>query len=109
MGSAFRLPLVVEARAVVVLDRLEDQGIRVLATAADGEMRLDEADLTAPVALVVGSEGSGLPEDIAGRAAARLRIPLADPVESLNVGVAAGLLLFEAARQRGFGPGGGAR
>ena len=40
--------------------------------------------------------------EIAGRAVARLRIPLAPPVESLNVGVAAGLVLFEAARQRGF-------
>ena len=61
-----------------------------------------------PVALVVGSEGSGLAEAVLRRAAARLRIPLAPPVESLNVGVAAGLVLFEAARQRGFAPSRGA-
>jgi TrmH family RNA methyltransferase len=102
MGSAFRLPLAGGPRAKPLLDRLEGRGIRILATAADGETRYDEADLAAPVAFVFGTEGAGLPEEVAGRAAARLRIPLASPVESLNVGVAAGLVLFEAARQRGF-------
>jgi tRNA G18 (ribose-2'-O)-methylase SpoU len=43
---------------------------------------------------------------VRARATARLRVPLAGPVESLNVGVAAALVLFEAARQRGFPPGG---
>jgi TrmH family RNA methyltransferase len=103
MGSAFRLPLAEGGgRAEPMLDRLEKRGVRVLATGARGETRYDEADLAAPVALLFGSEGSGLGEEIAGRAVARLRIPLAPPVESLNVGVAAGLVLFEAARQRGF-------
>jgi len=104
MGSAFRLPLVVQPEAEAILDRLEEHAVRVLATAADGETRYDETDLSAPVALVFGSEGSGLPEEIVRRATVRLRIPLASPVESLNVGVAAGLVLFEAARQRGFAP-----
>ena len=103
MGSAFRLPLAEGGgRAEPMLDRLEKRGVRVFATGARGETRYDEADLAAPVALLFGSEGSGLGEEIAGRAVARLRIPLAPPVESLNVGVAAGLVLFEAARQRGF-------
>jgi TrmH family RNA methyltransferase len=102
MGSAFRLPLALGGRAEPMLDRLERRGVRVLATGAHGEIRYDEANLAAPVALLFGSEGSGLGEELAGRAAARLRIPLAPPVESLNVGVAAGLVLFEAARQRGF-------
>lgn len=102
MGSAFRLPHVRGLPAPAVLDRLEARGVRVLATAADGQTRYDETDLTSPVALVVGGEGRGLPEAIARRAAARLRIPMAPGVESLNVGVAAGLVLFEAARQRRF-------
>jgi tRNA G18 (ribose-2'-O)-methylase SpoU len=79
--------------------------VSVFATGAHGETRYDEADLVRPAALVFGAEGAGLDEEIAGRAAARLRVPLATPVESLNVGVAAGLLLFEAARQRGFSAG----
>jgi TrmH family RNA methyltransferase len=105
MGSAFRLPLVSGDRGAV-LDRLEKRGVRILATSARGDRRYDDCDLKAPVALVFGSEGSGLVEEVAERASARLRIPLAPPVDSLNVGVAAGLVLFEAARQRGFAAGG---
>jgi RNA methyltransferase, TrmH family len=102
MGSAFRLPHLRRLSATAVFDRLEARGVTVLATAADGETRYDEADLASPVALVLGAEGAGLPEALARRASARLRIPMAPSVESLNVGVAAGLVLFEAARQRGF-------
>jgi TrmH family RNA methyltransferase len=99
MGSAFRLPHV-RGEAMAILDRLEARGIVILAASADGERRHDEVDLTRPVALLFGSEGSGLPDALARRASGRVRIPLAPPVESLNVGVAAGILLFEAARQR---------
>ncbi len=102
MGSAFRLPLLRGVTIEAALDALEARGVAVLATAADGERRYDEADLRGPVALVVGSEGRGLPPAVRERASCRLRVPLAGPVESLNVGVAAALVLFEAARQRGF-------
>jgi TrmH family RNA methyltransferase len=107
MGSAFRLPLLRFPTIEQALSALEARGVFVLATARDGERRYDEADLRGPVALVVGNEGAGLPEAVCARATARLRIPLAGPVESLNVGVAAALVLFEAARQRGFPPGTG--
>jgi len=102
MGSAFRVPHLRGVSIERALDGLDARGIPVLATAADGERRYDEADLRGPVALVVGSEGAGLPADVRERASARLRVPLAGQVESLNVGVAAALVLFEAARQRGF-------
>jgi TrmH family RNA methyltransferase len=102
MGSAFRLPHVRGLSTPVVLDRLEERAVPALATTTDGETRYDDADLAAPAALIFGTEGAGLADDIVRRAAARLRVPLAADVESLNVGVAAGLLLFEAARQRGF-------
>jgi TrmH family RNA methyltransferase len=100
MGSAFRLPHVTGIAISLALETLAERGIRVLATASDGERRYDQADLKGPVAIVVGREGSGLAPGVQRRAAARLRIPLAPPVESLNVGVAAALVLFEAARQR---------
>jgi TrmH family RNA methyltransferase len=109
MGSAFRVPQVRGLSPGEVLDRLENRGVPALAATADGEMRYDEADLAAPVAFVLGAEGAGLPPEVARRAAARLRVPLPSSVESLNVGVAAGLLLFEAARQRGFPVGRGGR
>lgn len=102
MGSAFRLPHVAGIPTHRALDELAARGIAVLATAGDGERRYDEAALVGPVAIVVGREGSGLPAEVRARADAVLRIPLASPVESLNVGVAGALVLFEAARQRGF-------
>jgi RNA methyltransferase, TrmH family len=102
MGSAFRLPLLRGLTIGHALDSLEARGVVVLATAKDGERRYDEADLRGPTALVVGNEGAGLPAAVCARATSRLRVPLAAPVESLNVGVAAALVLFEAARQRGF-------
>jgi TrmH family RNA methyltransferase len=102
MGSAFRLPHVRGLSAPAVLDRLAERAVPALATSTDGETRYDDVDLAAPAALIFGTEGAGLADDIVRRAAARLRVPLVEEVESLNVGVAAGLLLFEAARQRGF-------
>jgi TrmH family RNA methyltransferase len=102
MGSAFRVPHLRGIPIDQALDLLEARRIPVLATTAQGERRYDEADLRGPVAIVVGAEGAGLPATVLERAAARLRIPLRNPVESLNVGVAAALVLFEAARQRGF-------
>ena len=105
MGSVFRLPHLRGLGIEPALDLLQARGVTVLATAADGERRYDEADLRGPVALVVGSEGAGLPESVRARATARLRVPLSGPVESLNVGVAVALVLYEAARQRGFAGG----
>jgi TrmH family RNA methyltransferase len=109
MGAAFRLPLVRGVAVGALLDRLEERGVRLLATASSGEIRYDEADLTGPVALAFGSEGSGLAAEVTRRASARLRVPVTPPVESLNVGVAGGLVLFEAARQRGFAAASGER
>jgi TrmH family RNA methyltransferase len=99
MGSAFRLPHVRGREALDALCRLRARGVTALAAAAQAEMPYQAADLRRPVALVVGNEGSGLPAAVV-RECIPLTIPMAAPVESLNVGVAAGVLLFEAARQR---------
>ena len=56
--------------------------------------------MAAPLALFLGSEGAGLPEEVQAALDQRVAVPLAPTVESLNVAVAAGVLLFEAARQR---------
>ena len=106
MGSAFRLPHRAGRSADEALDAVQERGLVVFATSADGDRRYDEADLRGPAAIVVGSEAAGVSPVVRARAAARLRVPLAAPVESLNVGVAAALVLFEAARQRGFPPAG---
>jgi TrmH family RNA methyltransferase len=100
MGSAFRLPHLRRVGARDVLERLAGRGLATIAATSSGEKRYDEVDLTRPVALVVGSEGAGLDEELLGAVSARVAIPMAGGVESLNVAVAAGILLFEAARQR---------
>jgi TrmH family RNA methyltransferase len=99
MGSAFRLPHVRRLPLEEVLRRLAARGLAIAAAAATGTP-CDTADLGGPLALVVGPEGAGLPDDVIARGSLRVAVPMRAPVESLNVGVAAGVLLFEAARQR---------
>ena len=100
MGSAFRLPQVRGISARTALDRARDRGLQVVATDAHASRAYDEVDFRRPTALLFGAEGSGLAAEIAASADRRVRIPMRASVESLNVGVAAGVLLFEAARQR---------
>jgi len=100
MGSAFRLPHLRRVATRPTLARLSGLGITTVAAASSGETPYHAVDLARPVALVVGNEGAGLPEDVLAAASVRVAIPMQGRVESLNVAVAAGLLLFEAARQR---------
>jgi TrmH family RNA methyltransferase len=99
MGSAFRVPHLGGLGAGDVLARLAARGVTTIATAPRGEP-YDAIDYTGPVALLLGNEGAGLPPEVASRADRTAAIPMAPPVESLNVAVAAGILLFEAGRQR---------
>ena len=100
MGSAFRLPHVRGISARTALDRARGRGLQVVATDAHASSAYDAVDFRRPTALLFGAEGSGLAGELAASADRRVRIPMKTPVESLNVGVAAGVLLFEAARQR---------
>jgi RNA methyltransferase, TrmH family len=103
MGSAFRLPHFRVRAAVAVVERLRQAGLRLVGTDAGASAPYDRADLRGPVALFVGAEGSGLPADVLDTLDERVSVPMAGAVESLNVAVAAGVLLFEAARLRRAG------
>ena len=78
---------------------------RVIAATAQGSLRYDALDWcdAAPTYVVLGGEASGLSAEALGLMTASVRIPLARDLESLNAAVACGVILFEAARQRGFG------
>ncbi|MGC1597951.1 MAG: TrmH family RNA methyltransferase, partial [Candidatus Acidiferrales bacterium] len=65
-----------------------------------GELAGAEADLRDAVAIFIGNEGSGLLPEVEHAADARISIPIAESVESLNAGIAASIVLYEAARQR---------
>mgnify|MGYP003339851729 CR=1 FL=1 len=82
------------------LESLTRAGYRTVGLDADGPASLDAVDLTGPVALVVGSEGSGLRRLVKERCDVLARIPLEGPVASLNASVAAGVAIYEVTRQR---------
>ncbi len=98
-GSVFRLPFL-SATGDECFSRLRDAGVKVLTTALRDGTSTDAFDFTRPVALLIGNEGNGVPLEIAARAAGAVTIPCPGPVESLNASVAAGVLLYEASRQR---------
>ncbi|HTW62770.1 MAG TPA: RNA methyltransferase [Terracidiphilus sp.] len=99
-GSVFRVP-VLAASAQECFARLRDAGVTIRTTAARGTEPAGEANLKEPVAFVIGNEGNGVREELAARADGGITIPCPGPVESLNAAVAASVLLYEAARQRG--------
>ena len=102
-GSVFREPLVsIQLTETMVL--LKHHGIRVVASSSHKGQPLDQADLRGPLALLVGNEGAGLPAEILAQADQLVTIPHSSRVESLNAGIAASILLYEAARQRRGSP-----
>ncbi len=103
VGSLFRMP-VVSCTADDLLS-LQQRGIRLLAAVGEGVgtdivQEIADTDLTGPVAIMIGNEGSGLPPDLLAIADARITVPSSGSVESLNAGVAGSIILYEAYRQR---------
>jgi RNA methyltransferase, TrmH family len=105
-GSVFRLPTVhahgksTAGKLEEVCAKLRTQSIRLIATSSHKGTPLDQADLKKPSAIFFGNEGSGLPRDLMAQMDESIAIPHTAQVESLNAGVAASIVLYEAARQR---------
>jgi len=104
-GAALHLPLVHGAALGILLAQFKLNNISTIATCAhDGTAQSLaapwEIDWCQPIALLVGNEGAGLPEDIVHSADARIQIPMERRVESLNAAAAAAVLFYEAFRQR---------
>jgi TrmH family RNA methyltransferase len=103
-GSAFRVPVIAE-KSSTAFSLLADRHIPVYAAvpaSSDADaIPCSAVDLVGPVAFLIGNEGNGLSAELLDRATARIAIPMPGPVESLNAAVAASVLLYEAARQRG--------
>jgi TrmH family RNA methyltransferase len=98
-GSVFRLPIV-QTKLPGILDQMRDRGLRLIATSSHQGTPLDQATLTGPLAVFIGNEGAGLPRDLLAEMTEIVAIPHAPSVESLNAGVAASIVLYEAARQK---------
>jgi|HubBroStandDraft_4_1064222.scaffolds.fasta_scaffold02633_1 TrmH family RNA methyltransferase len=108
-GSALRLPLLRGMGGPVLLAQMRIAGVRILAAGAkphDSPHRKDAnfdgamPDMRGPCAIFIGNEGAGVPSEVEHAADEWISIAMSDDVESLNAGVAASVILFEAARQR---------
>lgn len=104
MGSAFRLPLWTGASFDDALRWCRERGVHTVASTVEDAATHTEIDWTIPRAVVVGPEAGGLSAEETAAADERLRIPMRETVESLNVAVALAVVLYEAARQRDFSP-----
>ena len=100
MGAIFRLPAV-EAALDEVLEEVKSLEFRVIGAETRGAVDYDAADWGGPVALFLGGEGGGLPQEARKHLDLRVVVPMAPGVESLSVNAAAAVLLFTAARKRG--------
>jgi TrmH family RNA methyltransferase len=110
-GSVFRLPIVhgqtsergkpSTAKLEEVSEKLRAENVRLIATSSHKGTPLDQADLKGAAAIFFGNEGSGLPREVMAKMDEVIAIPHTQQVESLNAGVAASIVLYEAARQRG--------
>lgn len=103
MGSAFRLP-VSRSELGALTRTAHSVGCRIVATSSRDGLRPDAIDWTGPVLLLLGREGSGLPDQALDEADLRVSIPMRKGVDSLNVAVATALLLAEARQGRDPSP-----
>jgi 23S rRNA (guanosine2251-2'-O)-methyltransferase len=100
VGAAETTPVVAVTNLVRALKLLKEAGLWVIGADADGAKRAHEVDFTGAVVLVLGAEGAGLRQLTRQTCDWMVRLPQLGSVESLNVSVAAGMLLYEAVRQR---------
>src|SRR5262245_9618536 len=99
-GSVFRLPCLGGFESPQLLRNLQGNGFRFVAATPKATLDFREVDYRGRVALIVGNEGRGLREKVLSHVQTKIRIPMKEGIESLNVSVAASIVLCEAARQR---------
>jgi TrmH family RNA methyltransferase len=109
-GSVFRMPVIhgqthrqgksLTAKLEEVSEKLRERGVRLIATSSHKGTPLDQADLKGAAAIFFGNEGAGLSREVMAKMDEVVAIPHAEEVESLNAGVAASIVLYEATRQR---------
>ena len=98
-GSVFRVPIA-KVQLESLPQTLRERGIRLIATSSHKGIPLQEADLSGATAIFVGNEGAGIDKKLLGKMDELVMIPHSAKVESLNAGIAASIILYEAARQR---------
>jgi TrmH family RNA methyltransferase len=102
MGAAFRLPIWTDVDYVRAVEWCRRRSIQTVCADLEATQTYDEIDWRRPTALILGAESAGLSTEEIAAANEAIRIPMKGSTESLNVAVAAGILLYEAHRQRGW-------
>lgn len=100
-GALLRLSVCKINSIITAIEKVQEMGLQVLASDLSGTKELSQIDLTVPTALVLGSEGDGISEGVRSRADQTFIIPQVGMTDSLNVSVAAGVMLYEVMQQRG--------
>ena len=100
-GALHTLPVCKVENMQNALRYLQESGLRIVAATEHTDRNYTEVDMTLPTCIVMGSEEKGIYEENLKLCTDRVRIPMAGTIESLNVSVAAGIMIYEAVRQRG--------
>ena len=101
-GAIFHLPIFPGLESASLFERLRAAGVRIVASDRASPHALHQTDLKGRLAFLIGKENTGLPDEIVRRADSVLSIPIRSGMDSVNAATAAGIFLYEAARQRGF-------
>jgi len=99
-GALFKIPVCRSVNLKDTIDYMKACGLQIVATTEKATDYHFQIDLTLPTAIMLGSEEDGVSPEYLKRCDQRVRIPMVGEIESLNVSVAAGIILFEAVKQR---------
>lgn len=99
-GQWLRMPLAVGEDLKLLVQSCQERGMQAIATVPDAKLTYWEIDWHQPSLILLGNEGAGLSAELVALADRQVKIPLSPGVESLNVAIAAALILYEARRQR---------
>lgn len=101
-GALFHIPVCREHSTLEAVRQLKDNGYKIVAATEKGAQNYTKTDFTVPVAIVMGAEETGISDEVLRLADDLAAIPILGEIGSLNVSVAAGVMIYEAVRQRGL-------
>lgn len=100
MGSIYRMPFFIAEDLQATVKEMQQAGIRTYAAHLDESVCYDQPDYSQPTAFMIGNEGNGLSDALTKAADQKIHIPMGGKLESLNAAMSAGILMYEANRQR---------
>jgi len=99
-GAIFKVPICRSDNLKTTIDFLKNSGLKIVAATEKGEKSIFESEMSGPLGLIMGSEGEGISAEYLKKTDLQVSIPLLGEIESLNVSVAAGVMMYEVVRQR---------